>query len=594
MCHERESDSSEPDWIYVSPYSVTDTTMADISRPENSSLDAPPDESVQDRIIRVAADEKDLSGFFSISLSSARYNTLNRFYRDELAALEGLPFERLNSQEDRVDYLLLRNYLRRNRRRLHLEAENYRPVAPFVPFASPLIKLCESRQRGLMAGKTPQAVAQTLQDASEKVKAVGVSVQAGELQSPKMTAFRAIRAVQDLAEHLDDFYSFFKSYNPAFDFWVSDPFAELQGAVNELVGAIRTKLIGTGPTDDIIGDAIGETGLQAELEAEVIPYTPDELIAIANTQYDWCKVEMEKAAGELGFGRDWKAALEHIKGIYEQPGDQPQLIKQLIDEGTAYVKDHDLITVPPVAEQSWRMFMMAPARQRVNPFFLGGPDIIVSYPTADMAHADKLASMRGNATHLSRATAFHEMIPGHHLQGHVAARSRPYRRLFSTPFLVEGWALYWETLLWDRADFFVAPEARVGSLFWRMHRCARILFSLSFHLGRLDPSQCVDLLVDMVGHSRPTAEGEVRRSLAGDYSPLYQAGYMLGALQLRSLRAEALGRGQVAYGEKEFHDRILRANEMPIELLRALLLSKELSRDYKAQWRFGEDNTRNF
>ncbi len=166
----------------------------------------------------------------------------------------------------------------------------------------------------------------------------------------------------------------------------------------------------------------------------------------------------------------------------------------------------------------------------------------------------------------------------------MADRHRPYRKLFSTPFYVEGWAMYWEMVLWDRGDFFVSPEDRVGTLFWRMHRCARIIFSLRFHLGELSAQQCVDLLVDMVGHERSAAEGEVRRSLNGEYGPLYQAGYMLGALQLYSLRREAL-RGRV-FSERDFHDRVLRANHMPIEMLRALLLDKPLTREFAPGWRF--------
>src|SRR6201999_1699675 len=106
-----------------------------------------------------------------------------------------------------------------------------------------------------------------------------------------------------------------------------------------------------------------------------------------------------------------------------------------------------------------------------------------------------------------------------------------------TPFSVEGWALYWEFILWDKG-FPETPENRIGMLFWRMHRCARIIFSLKFHLGQMTAAECVDFLVQKVGHERATAEGEVRRSFAGDYSPLYQAGYMLGAFELRALRHE--------------------------------------------------------
>jgi hypothetical protein len=209
-----------------------------------------------------------------------------------------------------------------------------------------------------------------------------------------------------------------------------------------------------------------------------------------------------------------------------------------VQEAISFVEEHDLVTVPTIAKETWQMFMMSPERQKVNPFFLGGECIIVSYPVDSMDHESKLMSMQGNNIHFSRATVFHEMIPGHHLQMHMNARHRPYRRLFDTPFWIEGWSLYWEFILWDDERFVKTPQNRIGMLFWQLHRCARIIFSLKFHLGQMTPHESIDLLVDGVGHERATAEGEVRRSLKGDYSPLYQAGYMLGALQIYALRKE--------------------------------------------------------
>src|SRR5260370_28737132 len=128
-----------------------------------------------------------------------------------------------------------------------------------------------------------------------------------------------------------------------------------------------------------------------------------------------------------------------------------------------------------------------------------------------MTHVHKVMSMRGKNIPIARATVYHELTPGHHLQGFMQARYRPYRRSFSTPFWIEGWALYWEMLLWDK-QFPKTPEDRVGMLFWRSHRCARIIFSLNFHLGKMTPQECIDFLVDRVGHERDNATAEVRRS----------------------------------------------------------------------------------
>jgi uncharacterized protein (DUF885 family) len=199
-------------------------------------------------------------------------------------------------------------------------------------------------------------------------------------------------------------------------------------------------------------------------------------------------------------------------------------------------------------------------------------------------------SMRGNNVPFSRATVHHELIPGHHLQGFMTSRFNAHRSLFSTPFWGEGWALYWEMVLWDQG-FTRSPEDRIGMLFWRMHRAARIIFSLGFHLEQMTPQEAIDLLVDRVGHERANAEAEVRRSFIGTYPPLYQAGYMLGALQFRALREELVDSGRMS--EREFHDLILRGGRMPVEMVRARLLEQPLSPEYTTGWKFaGEVRTR--
>ena len=264
-----------------------------------------------------------------------------------------------------------------------------------------------------------------------------------------------------------------------------------------------------GDTSDIVGDPIGREALISELRSEMIPYTPEEIIAIGEKEMAWCENEMKKALAQLGYGDDWHKALEHVKNLYVEPGKQPEMIRDLALEAIKFVEDNNLVTVPDLARESWRMEMMTPERQLVSPFFLGGEVIQVSFPTNTMAHEQKMMSMRGNNRHFSRATVHHELIPGHHLQGFMAARHKPYRGVFGTPFWSEGNALYWELLLWD-LNFAKTPEDKIGMLFWRMHRCARIIFSLSFHLEKMTPQECIDLLVKKVGHERDNATAEVQ------------------------------------------------------------------------------------
>jgi uncharacterized protein (DUF885 family) len=139
--------------------------------------------------------------------------------------------------------------------------------------------------------------------------------------------------------------------------------------------------------------------------------------------------------------------------------------------------------------------------------------------------------------------------------------------------------------LWDHG-FQVSPEDRVGALFWRMHRSARIIFSLSFHLGKMTPPQAIQFLVDTVGFERANAEGEVRRSFGGQYSPLYQVAYMIGGLQFRALHKALVDTKQMT--DREYHDAILQGGEMPVAMVRARLAKVPLTREGPAPWRFAD------
>lgn len=539
---------------------------------------------MRDKIERITEDLKEIKDILPITVSTKRNRRLQQFLHCELESLRSEPFDHFD-QEGKVDFLLLKNYLERQLRELELNARKDAKAKPLLPFAERIVDLCETRAAVLPI--KPQDAAWELFEVQKQIAGVICNVvrRSGPDCMDKSSAFRAARTVDSLQGHLNEWFSFYNGYDPLFSWWMPHPYGEVDTCLKEISSIIKERLVGidAGDEDAIVGDPIGHDGLVAELEAEMVPYTPEEIISIGEKEFDWCINELKLASRSMGFADNWHQALEEVKNEYVEPGKQTQLVRDLALEAISFVEDNKLVTVPSVAKETWQMSMMSPERQKVNPFFLGGKSIIVSYPTNTMDHEAKMMSMRGNNIHFSRATVFHELIPGHRLQFYMNSRYRPYRRLFDTPFWIEGWSLYWEMILWDDDRFKKSPKNRIGMLFWRLHRCARIIFSTKFHMGRMTPQECVDLLVDEVGHERATAEGEVRRSLAGDYSPLYQAGYMLGALQIYSLRKEVVGK-QMA--EIDFHDRFLQENRMPIELMRALIQNRALSRDYKASWRF--------
>lgn len=583
------------------PRGVTMTTVPRLATVPNASSE------VANVVDRFAADENALTRRYDAPDSPARRTRMREFYSGWRQRLREHDFDRL-SQEGKVDYVLLDNHLQHELALLDRRERQLAEMAPLLPFSERLLGLQDAR-RNLEPIDHP-AVARALADIAKQVDSLRAqfepaSRQAGQnsadtdarARTPRVSrtvANRAAESLESMRRTAATWYRYYDGYDPMFTWWAKDPYRKLDSAMMRYTRTLRERVVGMRPGESqdrnqgpIIGDPIGREGLAEDLRHEMIPYTPEELIGIAERDYAFSLAEIRKASRQLGFGDDWKRAMEKVKDAYVEPGKQPAMIARLAREAEAFFDERDWVTIPPLAREDWTMEMMSPERQRIAPFFLGGQAIIVSYPTADMTDEEKLMSMRGNNPHFSHATVFHELNPGHHLQGFMNARYNQHRRLFRTPFWNEGNALYWEMFLWDTGRFHVTPEDRIGALFWRMHRAARIIFSLNFHLGRMTPEQAIQFLVDTVNFERANAEGEVRRSFGGQYSPLYQAAYMLGGLQMRALHRELVASGRMT--NRQYHDAILQGGPMPVTMLRARLANTPLTRNGAPPWRFADN-----
>ncbi|MBS1946581.1 MAG: DUF885 family protein [Bacteroidetes bacterium] len=505
---------------------------------------------------------------------------MEKLYNEYLQKLSMIDFNKL-PQECKADYILFKRDLDASLKQSATKTAAYEKIKQWVPFADNLFAAEKLRRRGTQLDA--EKMAKEWSDIGNAIKSMEAKLKDDKTVSLESTydAIDNIRLIKAAAENV---YQFYNGYDPAFTWWMPKPYKTLDSLLGDYANAFRKKRENIAMPDKsgIIGQPVGRDELVRQLQYEMIPYSPEELIDIANKEFAWCEKEMLKASRDMGFGDDWKAAEEKVKNSYVPVGKQPEMILGLYQESIDFLKKHDLITIPPLAEETWGMYMMSPERQLVNPFFLGGESIIISYPTNTMTEDEKLMSMRGNNPHFSRATVHHELIAGHNLEFFMNERYRSYRN-FNTPFWVEGWSLYWELLLWD-LGFAKTPEDRIGMLFWHMHRCARIIFSLNYHIGKWTPQQCIDFLVDKVNHERANAEGEVRRSFEGGYPPLYQLAYLTGGRQFYALKKELVDSGKMTY--KQFHDSIMHLNCMPIEMIRAILTNQPLSKDYKTSWKF--------
>jgi uncharacterized protein (DUF885 family) len=532
------------------------------------------------------ADKSALTRKYTLTESEEYYDRFEKLHHDWKAQLEGVDFSSLDHSQQ-VDYILFRNHLEKELYQLQLDRRDFETVKSFGDFAGPIRNFIVERRRGNKPD--PTALAKTFNEIKGEVTAKQSKLQEGDGKLERwQLADKASQMVEELRKNLAEAYKFYEGYDPDFTWWVAQPYQKLDASLEDYARFVKEYYRNTSVKDDgsgIIGRPIGRDAIMEGLRHEFIPYTPEEMVDIAEKEFAWSEQEMLKASRELGYGDDWKAALEHVKGTYLPIGEWPEEINRMAEEAVTFLEEKDLITVPELAKESWRMRMMTPAEQRFAPFFLGGEVIQIAYPTDEMTHEEKMMSLRGNNPHFSRAVVHHELIPGHHLQQFMNQRHKPHRSLFRTPFWTEGWALYWEFNLWDK-DFPRSAEDRIGMLFWRMHRSARIIFSLNYHMGNMTPQESIDFLVERVGHERANAEAEVRRSFTGRYGPLYQIAYMTGGLQFYHLKKELVESGQM--GEKEFHDRIMQENSIPVTLVRAILKDQDLSRDFGNGWKFYE------
>jgi len=610
------------------------TPAGDPNGPNGSKA---PVSEMRSAIERYTVDRGSLQRSYPVAVSPSRRERFKKFYEEWLSSLQSQDFDSM-SEDGKIDYILFKNHLEYELRQLDIQSRQISEIEPFIPFGTKIIELEEARRRmePIDSAKTAALLNDLKKQVDERRRAIELGLRSGarggdtniEIMPIKKTVGnRAVAALNGLRGNLRNWYTFYNGYDPMFTWWNEEPYRSLDQAISNYATFLSERVVGIraegstqqqsgqgqqpvpgrsagaggnfggggqnfqrpggnarpGDSSDIIGDPIGREALLSELRSEMIPYAPEEIIAIGEKEMAWCENEMKKASRELGYGDDWHKALEFVKDQYVPPGEQPKMIRDLALEAIKFVEDNNLVTVPELAKETWRMEMMTPERQLVSPFFLGGEVIQVSFPTNTMAHEQKMMSMRGNNKYFSRATVHHELIPGHHLQGFMSARNKPYRAIFGTPFWSEGNSLYWELLLWD-LGFAKTPEQKIGMLFWRMHRCARIIFSLSFHLEKMTPQECIDLLVNKVGHERDNATAEVRRSFDGSYGPLYQIAYLIGGLQQYYMHKDLVDSGKMT--NRAYNDALLKENRIPIEMLRAAIINQKLTRDFVTNWRF--------
>ena len=189
----------------------------------------------------------------------------------------------------------------------------------------------------------------------------------------------------------------------------------------------------------------------------------------------------------------------------------------------------------------------------------------------------------GRPTYSMQALAYHEAVPGHHLQ-HSLAHEAPGRSAFRSrcnfTAFSEGWALYCERLPAE-IGLYVDPYAEFGRLELDAWRSARLVVDTGIHAKGWSREQAIAFIESVSASSRAEIEREVDRYIAW---PAQALAYKIGELKIRELRTKAQRRMGAAFDIRAFHDRLLAEGSLPLTMLERHMgeeLAPALARDHE-------------
>jgi len=164
------------------------------------------------------------------------------------------------------------------------------------------------------------------------------------------------------------------------------------------------------------------------------------------------------------------------------------------------------------------------------------------------------------------STAYHEGVPGHHLQ--VAVQQElgelpQFRRHIQFVAFQEGWALYSERL-GKEVGFYGDPYNDYGRLQDEMLRAIRLVVDTGIHARQWTRAQVVSFFHDHSTIDEPSVQAETDRYIA---NPGQALGYKIGQLTISRLRAHARDELGAAFDVRAFHDEVLGAGALPLDLL---------------------------
>ena len=291
--------------------------------------------------------------------------------------------------------------------------------------------------------------------------------------------------------------------------------------------------------------------------------TPDQIHAIGLKEIDRIEGEMLIIARKEGFS-DVPSFRESLKTNTKYI---PTSSEQILDDFRKYIAQ-----MQPKLPQLFGYIPGSPVTVEAIPPFQSGAATHYQTGTPDGKRPGRVSVATSNFAHRllvdDEATAYHEGIPGHHMQLSVAQQmtSLPkFRQHSGNSGYVEGWALYSEQL-GKEVGFYQDPVSDYGRLSSELFRAVRLVVDTGLHSEEWSRDQVVAFFRKYEPVDEPTIQSETDRYIAW---PAQALSYKLGQLKFRELRDRAQKELGAKFDIRSFHDEMLNGGVLPLDLLDA-------------------------
>jgi uncharacterized protein (DUF885 family) len=292
--------------------------------------------------------------------------------------------------------------------------------------------------------------------------------------------------------------------------------------------------------------------------------TPDVIHQLGLREVDRIQAEMTVISKKEGFAdlASFRASLK-INRKYI-----PTSAEQILDDFRHYIAQME-----PKLPELFTLLPKSPVTVEAIPAFQAAAATHYVTGTPDGKRPGRVVVATSNFAERSlindEAVAYHEGIPGHHMQLSVQQQltGLPRFRLHSLGFnaYTEGWALYAEEL-GKEVGFYQDPVSDYGRLRSELFRAVRLVVDTGIHSKAWTRDQVVDFMRKSGAVDEPTLQSETDRYIAW---PAQALSYKLGQLKIRELRERAKKELGPKFDIRKFHDEMLDGGTLPLDLLEA-------------------------